>query len=224
MVLKFKNGGDVRDYKKSRKKRKVSSSQAGAKTVEGKKGSSRGGDGDDHDETVTKASREGSSGASASPVAPVMKKLKGSGTVAVSGSIVTGRSTSFKSQIRPGDAVILRNPSSGKDEMRVVTAVVSDTSLSVSSTFPFGGGSGFDYWFVNRPRHGDDAKDRDGLREGSLQEATDKACGVSKDGVVEIRVKNNSGGYKIIKEMVGEGLNREDMIEMRSKRKSDKYC
>ena len=41
---------------------------------------------------------------------------------------------------------------------------------------------------------------------------------------MEIRVKNGSGGYNLIREKVKEGMSREEMLGMRTKKKSDKFC
>jgi hypothetical protein len=41
---------------------------------------------------------------------------------------------------------------------------------------------------------------------------------------VEVRVNNGHGGYKLIQQTVAEGTTREDMLYLRTSKKSDKFC
>ncbi|GMI17556.1 hypothetical protein TrLO_g10317 [Triparma laevis f. longispina] len=202
--LSFKNGGSLKDYdpatgKKKKAKKKKSSSKHSAPG-----------------ETSSSSSKSS---------APSMSKTQGTGHVLHSGSIVTGLETKFQRQLSPGDALILQNPSTGSDEMRVVRLIVSDTNLSLSSGYSFSGGGGScRYWFISAPKAKKSKEEEESEEAQQFNQTSDKASGATGSGTVEIRVKNGSGGYNITRETVGAGVSREEMLGMRAKKKSDKFC
>ena len=51
------------------------------------------------------------------------------------GTTVHGHGTSFMSELRPGDAVIVFHPTSLREETKIVRMVLSDISMGVSSPF-----------------------------------------------------------------------------------------
>ncbi|GMH57859.1 hypothetical protein TrST_g5889 [Triparma strigata] len=204
--LSFKNGGSLKDYdpvtgkkKKAKKKSKSSSKHA--------------------------SSSSASTSSASSSSQRSMSKTLGVGHVLHSGSVVTGLETKFQRQLSPGDALILQNPSTGKDEMRVIRLIVSDTNLSLSSGYTFSGGGGSSrYWYVSAPKAEKTEEEREREQASQFNLTSDKASGATGNGTVEIRVKNGSGGYNLIREKVKEGMSREEMLGMRTKKKSDKFC
>ena len=49
--------------------------------------------------------------------------------------VVTGQDTNFSKEIQPYDVILVRHPSSGEEENRIVQQVVSNSSLILSSPF-----------------------------------------------------------------------------------------
>ncbi|KAG9410735.1 hypothetical protein AC1031_018758 [Aphanomyces cochlioides] len=63
-------------------------------------------------------------------------KLQGSGRIHTSGTTVMGKmGTRFSHELSIGDALIILHPTSLKEETRIVTMVLSDVSISISSPF-----------------------------------------------------------------------------------------
>ena len=61
-------------------------------------------------------------------------------------------------------------------------------------------------------------------RSRACRRGIDAASGASKGTSVEVRVNNGHGGYKLIQQTVAEGTTREDMLYLRTSKKSDKFC
>lgn len=157
--LSFKNGGSLKDYdpvtgkkKKAKKKSKSASKHA--------------------------SSSSASSSSASSSSQRSMSKTLGVGHVLHSGSVVTGLETKFQRQLSPGDALILQNPSTGKDEMRVIRLIVSDTNLSLSSGYTFSGGGGSSrYWYVSAPKAEKTEEEREREQASQFNLTSDKASG-----------------------------------------------
>lgn len=100
----------------------------------------------------------------------------GNGLVSTSGTVVTGHGTSFRSDLRAGDAIIARTERG--EEMRVVTMVLSQISISVSSAFSVDLKVPTPYKFIVKPR---DAKkeraDRDRKANAEKEEVEARAMG-----------------------------------------------
>eukprot|EP00518_Triparma_eleuthera_P003071 CAMPEP_0182457104 /NCGR_PEP_ID=MMETSP1319-20130603/2767_1 /TAXON_ID=172717 /ORGANISM="Bolidomonas pacifica, Strain RCC208" /LENGTH=197 /DNA_ID=CAMNT_0024655503 /DNA_START=212 /DNA_END=801 /DNA_ORIENTATION=- len=197
--MKFKNGGKLSDYdsegkkkKKAKKKKKSSAKHAGAGEA---------------------AAGAPSSSSTSSAAAAGMKKRQGSGHLIHSGTVVTGQGTLFTRELSVGDALIVQNPSSGKEEMRVVRMIVGDLNLTISSGFTFSGGGGTQkFWYISAPK---ETKTEDEVRaekEAAFRDGVDKASGSSQGGTVEIRTKNGSGGYNISRQRVDGEVSREEML------------
>jgi hypothetical protein len=61
-------------------------------------------------------------------------------------------------------------------------------------------------------------------RADAFTRGTDAASGASSGNTVQLRINNGHGSYKLVTQAVEEGTSREDMVAMRSKKKSDKFC
>ena len=120
MGLTFKNGGKASDYDATGKKKKKKKSHK--KSKESSK----------HTQETSTASSSSGPGGQAD-----MSQKRGTGSVFHSSTIVTGQDTRFLSELSQGDAFILKNPATNKDEMRVIRFITSDSSLAISSAFSF---------------------------------------------------------------------------------------
>jgi hypothetical protein len=115
--------------------------------------------------------------------------------------------------------------------MRIVTMRLSDTSLNVSSPFsePV---SSIQFYYIPKPRnvaHETRMENKKRMREAKDEEA--KASGLygTTDEFV-YREKTQHGSYRIQRvkldtsKTAGQALSRGELLDMRTKKKSDKYC
>eukprot|EP00588_Corethron_pennatum_P027740 CAMPEP_0194330022 /NCGR_PEP_ID=MMETSP0171-20130528/50241_1 /TAXON_ID=218684 /ORGANISM="Corethron pennatum, Strain L29A3" /LENGTH=246 /DNA_ID=CAMNT_0039090939 /DNA_START=10 /DNA_END=750 /DNA_ORIENTATION=+ len=199
---------------------------------------------------VTSPSAPASAPASVPIRAPAasMTPVPGPGTITTSSAVVAGHGTSFRSGpgIRRGDALIVEHPVSKITEMRVVTMVLGDTSMGISSAFSSDLSTGCDYATVSAPRdHGREKSERAARLKKDAEEVRRNAFGTyaGSDAVFQdgeggteadgnggqstefvYRVNDGHGSYKIRREKVEGKISREDLVVMRGKKKSDKYC
>jgi len=155
----------------------------------------------------------------------------GNGTITTSGTVVTGHGTKFTSQLRVGDALLLRHNDDEKTDatMRVITMILSDTSLNMSTGLltqcelrtPT------TYQFIAKPRNmQEEARQRKKQKDEQSKLETEHAFGTyAATTELVYREKTEHGGYRIRREQVdGESTTRGDLLHMRTKKKSDKYC
>lgn len=149
----------------------------------------------------------------------------GQGMITTSSNVVSGHGTAFKTELRVGDAIIARTHK-GADEMRVITMVLSQISISISSAFSSDLRTGTPFSYINKPR--DDKKEKAArTRKARLeQEAVEeRAMGTyGSKGEIIYRERTEHGGYRIRKEKTSEDLTRSDLLSVRAKKKSDRYC
>ncbi|GMI33473.1 hypothetical protein TrCOL_g11563 [Triparma columacea] len=210
MGLTFKNGGKASDYNSDGKKKKKKKSHKKSK--------------DPSKHVVSSPSSGAPSGASQTQPAD-MSQRKGTGSVLHSSTIVTGIDTRFLSELSQGDAFVLRNPSTGKDELRVVRFITSDQALALSSAFSFpcpSSSSSFKY--VKAPKKLKSASELQAESTAKFNDTIDKAAGTTNGGKVEIRIKNSGGGYNIVQQAVDPEMSREELVNLRASKKSDRYC
>ena len=170
--------------------------------------------------TVAAARSQGAAAAASTP-----KINKGSGEITTSGTVVTGLDTKFEKEISPGDAVIVNI--NGQQEMRVVTMCLSNISLNLSSSFSKSLKDPTSYSIIRKPR--DEVKQRKlhkQKEELDQKQEEQKASGTygSTEELV-YRERTEHGNYRIVRKKVeAQGISRADLLEMRSKKTSDKYC
>ena len=156
---------------------------------------------------------------------------KGQGRITSSAAVLTGHDTKF-SKLRAGDAVLVQIPiskSESRQEMRVLTMILSNTSASISTPFSVDLKIPTSFSFVSKPRNYEEEARRRLKKEKELKEETERcAFGTykSNEGNNELvyREKTEHGGYRIRKETLHENVSRGGLLDMRSKRKSDRYC
>jgi hypothetical protein len=170
----------------------------------------------------------------------------GRGKITVSGTVVTGYDTKFSTDVQVGDALLVQN------EMRVITMRLSDISLNLSSAFSQSvvTSKPISYSYICKPR--DVTKESEiEQRKAEIEKAADierhqnafasvitttnasSAVGsassttLDKNNTIVYRERTEHGNYRIKQMKVADGktiTNRSDMLDIRSKKTSDKYC
>ena len=215
----FKDGSSLKDESKKASKKEKSKASSSSSSAASSKHSSAAG--------ASASSSSSSSSSSASATAPSLSSLPGPGSITISGTVVSGVSgsgTTFSRFLLSGDALVVKHPLTGKEEMRVVRAVVSDSSLMISSAFSFSSAGSCCYEYISKQRKTLTDEESRAEAHDALCLEGDKASGATSGGVLQHRVKSAGGGYRIVSETVGTDLSREEMLEKRKAKKSDRYC
>ena len=149
----------------------------------------------------------------------------GQGLLSTSSTVVSGHGTAFKTELRVGDA-ILAHTQKGTEEMRVITMVLSNISASISSAFSSDLKTPTPFKYISKPR--DDKRDRTIKMAKARQEQEEveqRAMGTYGDkGEIVYREKTEHGGYRIKREKATTEMTRSDLLSVREKKKSDRYC
>jgi hypothetical protein len=172
------------------------------------------------------ASHAGSTRSSAPASSEAPKILTPSGEITTSGTVVTGYETRFTRDVSVGDALIVTI--AGQQEMRVVTIRLSDMSLNLSSAFSENVSVATTFQVIPKPRNV--VKETRKEQLDALQNAKDEeqqafgTYGTTEELVYREKTANGSYRIKRVKVEDGKDLTRGDLLSMRAKKKSDKYC
>lgn len=165
--------------------------------------------------------RRPQSASTASTTTP--KVEKGTGEITTSGTVVTGHGTRFQRELAAGDALIA--VINGQQEMRVVTMRLSDQSLNLSSAFSESLKDPTSFQVIRKPR--DEAKQRRAaIEKASYDKKAEEEKSSGTFGSTEelvYRERTEHGSYRIKREKM-DNVSRGDLLYMRSKKTSDKYC
>lgn len=153
------------------------------------------------------------------------KISNGQGLLTTSGTVVSGFGTAFKSQLRSGDAILICNEK-GIEEMRVITMVLGDISISVSSAFSCNIKTPSPFKYISKPRNDMKEKAMKVAKARQEKEAIEHRAMGTYGGEKEIiyREKTEQGSYRIKREKASEDMGRSDLLAVRAKKKSDRYC
>lgn len=160
------------------------------------------------------------------PAGPTIEE--GTGQITTSGTVVSGNGTKFESEISIGDAILVRLPKSKAEEMRVVTMRISNISLNLSSAFSENLSEPQIFRFVGKPRNLEEERRKE--RQKQLEEAneTEKSVyDIYGNQTLTYREKTETGSYRLKQQQLSkssESTTRADLLAMRSKKTSDKYC
>lgn len=161
--------------------------------------------------------------AAVSSTGPTMKE--GSGKITTSGTVVTGYETRFEKELNAGDA-ILCHVGNGNEELRVVTMRLSNISLNLSSAFSSDIKTPSTFQYIRKPR--DAQKERAEAQKKkteTLQEQKAHAFDLYANESLVYREKTETGSYRIKREQLDAAArSRGDLLHMRAKKTSDKYC
>jgi hypothetical protein len=220
-ALRFKGESEKKHKKKHKKeKRERKKEKRDRKRSRHDSGESDGAD--------TGGASSSSGAATAAPPPEEVKILVGTGRFLSSGTAVQGVETQFQAELKVGDALIVRHPSTLQEETRIVTMVLSSISISVSSPFSTDLISATAFSFISAPKEQlDVAREADAKRQKHA-EAEKQAFGTYAGGgavgeTITMRVKHGLG-YKIVQVQNTKGsLSREELLDMRCGNKADRH-
>ena len=148
----------------------------------------------------------------------------GQGTITTSSTVVTGHGTSFKSQLNVGDALLAQT--SKGEEMRVIKMVLSQISISISSPFSSDLKNPTQFKYINKPRDVNRESQAKAAKARIEQEEVERrAMGAyGSKGEIVYRERTEHGSYRIKREQASTDMTRSDLLSLRAKKKSDRYC
>jgi hypothetical protein len=164
---------------------------------------------------------------------------QGKGKITTSGTVVMGFDTVFEKQLAVGDALLVVIPGQDdEEEMRVITMRLSNTSLNLSSAFSKNLTTPTVFRWIPKPRNAVKEKQQAAAQAQLLQHEQDThAFGGTYASTQELvfREKTETGSYRIKREAISIGggassaaqpqqPSRGDLLYMRAKKTSDKYC
>ena len=149
----------------------------------------------------------------------------GTGRLSTSANTVTGHYTKFQEELSVGDAIMVTHPTSLQQETKIVRMILSNVSMGISSSFSTDLISTTAFQYIKAPKDSSSGANDEGIKVKRPRDDEAEAYGTygSKGGAEAVfRVKTNTafGGYKIVKQSTGGGTTREELLEMRSKKKS----
>lgn len=121
------------------------------------------------------------------------------------------------------------HPTTFVEEMKIVRIVVSNTSMSISSAFSSDLISTTPFRYIRAPKEAKSTKASGGDDAARAVSNEDKSNGTyaSEGGekfVYRVKKTGSFGGYKIVTENTTAKTDREVLLDMRSKKKSDRFC
>ncbi|ETN08896.1 hypothetical protein, variant 1 [Phytophthora nicotianae INRA-310] len=174
--------------------------------------------------------------AAASDVAPKpfeLVKVRGSGRLLSSGTTLMGQvGSKFLQELHVGDAIVIQHPTSLAEETRIVRMVLSDVSASISSAFSSDLVSSTPFYYIKAPPEDGEGKEEEQEKQKKKRKMDEKtafgtyAGGTEQGGQYTYRVKKSGayGGYAIVKEDANVERSREELLDMRAKKKGDRHC
>jgi len=111
------------------------------------------------------------------------------------------------------------------DQMRVVTMCLSNTSVNVSSAFAENVTTPTAFSYIPKPRNKVSAAAKQAASQKEAQDAAAASSGTyGSNRELVYREKTANGSYRIVKKHLDHEASRGSLLEMRTKKKSDKYC
>ncbi|GLD92288.1 hypothetical protein PINS_up000821 [Pythium insidiosum] len=181
--------------------------------------------------TASSGSKKRSRGGADAPAFELVKR-QGSGRILSSGTTVMGQpGTRFLQELAVGDALIIQHPKTLTEETRIVRMVLSDVSCAISSAFSSDLVSSTPFQYIKAPPEEEDKEALESKKKRKRQADEAAAFGTYAGGTeagttYSYRVKKSGtyGGYAIVTERAQESRSREELLDMRSKRKGDRHC
>jgi hypothetical protein len=179
---------------------------------------------------------------------------KGTGKITTSSTVLTGHGTKFQKELAVGDAILacidINNSNSPEhEELRVITMLLSDTSLNLSSAFSKSLKQPQSFRYICKPKHVQQQQDQQDAMKKKLEQeremersAFDLYSSVSGEtgknikNILVYREKTETGSYRIQRQKLPDQCSaqqhqqhqqppsRGDLLDLRSKKTSDKYC
>jgi hypothetical protein len=172
--------------------------------------------------TAAAAAKPKASSSSVATGIPTVRK--GTGKITTSGTVVTGYDTIFEKEVATGDALmcVLGN---GQDELRVITMRLSNQSLNLSSAFSISLKTPTSFQYIRKPRDmAKERRDAQNKQNETREQQEMHSFDLYSSEKMVYREKTETGSYRIKNELVQDGKSRGDLLYMRAKKTSDKYC
>lgn len=145
----------------------------------------------------------------------------GIGQITSSSTVVMGHGTSFTNTLSVGDAILVQVDENQPQEMRVITMCLSNTSINMSSAFSRNLTTPASFQYIRKPK----ASGQSRAAKNKLElDDHERASGFQGSNELVYRESTENGSYRIKKETVTGDVSRTHLLEMRAKKKSDKYC
>jgi hypothetical protein len=176
---------------------------------------------------LSNATASSSSAAEPQEAADAAPQIRaGSGKITSSGTVVTGYGTVFEKELSADDAILVF-VGTPQQEMRVVTMRLSNISLNLSSAFSNNLKTPTEFSYIHKPR--DKQKEaRAAAKKQQLDQRHEKehtmGAFIGERGEVVYREKTEHGSYRFKKDKLDGEVTRSDLLDIRAKRASDKYC
>ena len=143
-----------------------------------------------------------------------------------------GYESLFMNELAVGDALVITHPKTLTDETRIVKMVLSNVSISISSPFSTDLVTTCTFRYISAPKveESDDVKRaaEKKMKVSREDHAVGDYAGSGGTTLVYRRKKEGnvggSNGYHIVTERLTEEKTRSELLEMRSKYKSDRHC
>ncbi|GAX27419.1 hypothetical protein FisN_23Hu117 [Fistulifera solaris] len=145
----------------------------------------------------------------------------GIGQITSSGTVIMGHGTSFMNTLSVGDAILVQIDENSPPEMRVITMCLSNTSINLSSSFSRSLTTPTSFQYIRKPKVSGQSR---AAKTKLEQDDHERASGFQGSNVLVYRESTETGSYRIKKETVAGDVSRTHLLEMRAKKKSDKYC
>lgn len=156
------------------------------------------------------------------------QRNKGAGMVTTSGTAVMGKDTRFKSEVAIGDAIEVLHPKTCVPEVRLVKMVLSDISLGIGSAFGSDLSAPTAFHVLKLPKaiKSEEEKAAEAKRKKEEEEraAYGRYGGSGADGNTFTYREKKGESYRIKTVTTEKELTREEMLDLRSKQRGDKFC
>ncbi len=153
----------------------------------------------------------------------------GTGAIMSSGTTIMGSGgTRFKAELAVGDAIEVLHPASGVTEIRVLKMVVGDASAGVGSAFSADLGAPTAFHVLRLPRAVKSAEEERAdlaKRRADDERGATGRYGSGADGRSYTFREHTAGGTYRVRTVALDGeKSREELLDMRAKLKTDKFC
>eukprot|EP00929_Paragymnodinium_shiwhaense_P108824 TRINITY_DN75167_c0_g1_i1.p1 TRINITY_DN75167_c0_g1~~TRINITY_DN75167_c0_g1_i1.p1 ORF type:complete len:247 (-),score=74.08 TRINITY_DN75167_c0_g1_i1:185-859(-) len=160
----------------------------------------------------------------------------GSGRIVSSGFTLHGFETKFKEEVEVGDSIMVHHPVSLQVEIRVVTGVLSQRSMTIHQAFSKDVVSTLEFHvrkdsLTLKQQAKNLLSDKGETADEDIQDAASKELQRQLDKklkkqakTVTIREKTGMWGYKTVTKKLDKAASREEMLDERCRQGRDKYC
>ena len=153
----------------------------------------------------------------------VHPEKNGTGRILTSGKSVMGKDTQFLDEVKRGDFLVIMDRINFTKESQEVSMIFSDKSLGLKTPFSKNISTYTQYMIKPQDEVVEEDPTIDEKYKSRIEEMTKKSISKPKT-LVEIKRKKGMWGYETVKKEFDKELTREEMLDLRSKVKKDKWC